>query len=128
MYVNETCKILKYIKVLKNSPTSPKTTILNIHQPEKNMPINIWVCLKMSCTPLYPMVLLIIIPMNNGYFIGNINPTFSDISISKHAYPIPLLSHPTGHFPHGRSAPAHWPSRRAAVGWDVGPGFFHGSR
>ena len=25
-----------------------------------------WVCLKMSCTPLYPMVLLIIIPMKNG--------------------------------------------------------------
>ena len=40
--------------------------------------IGIWVCLKMSCTPLYPMVLLIIIPMKNGYFIGNINPTFSD--------------------------------------------------
>ena len=38
----------------------------------------IWVCLKMLCTPLYPMVLLIIIPMKNGYFIGNINPTFSD--------------------------------------------------
>ena len=31
----------------------------------------------MSCTPLYPMVLLIIIPFLNGYFIGNINPTFS---------------------------------------------------
>ena len=28
--------------------------------------------------PLYPMVLLIIIPFLNGYFIGNINPTFSD--------------------------------------------------
>ena len=37
-----------------------------------------WVCLKMLCTPLNPMVLLIIIPMKNGYFIGNINPTFSD--------------------------------------------------
>ena len=32
----------------------------------------------MLCTPLYPMVLLIIIPMKNGYFIGKINPTFSD--------------------------------------------------
>ena len=40
-----------------------------------------WVCLKMLCTPLYPMVLLIIIPMKNGYFIGNINPTFSDTPI-----------------------------------------------
>ena len=37
----------------------------------------IWVCLKMLCTPLYPMVLLIIIPDLHGYFIGNINPTFS---------------------------------------------------
>ena len=27
---------------------------------------------------LNPMVLLIIIPMKNGYFIGNINPTFSE--------------------------------------------------
>ena len=31
-----------------------------------------WVCLKMVSTPLYPMVLLIIIPFLNGYFIGNI--------------------------------------------------------
>ena len=43
---------------------------------------NMWVCLKMSCTPLYPMVLLIIIPFLNGYFIGNINPTFSDKPMS----------------------------------------------
>ena len=34
------------------------------------------VLLKMLCTPLYPMVLLIIIPMKNGYFIGKINPIF----------------------------------------------------
>ena len=26
-----------------------------------------WVCLKMLCTPLYPMVLLIMIPFLNGY-------------------------------------------------------------
>ena len=32
-----------------------------------------------------PMVLLIIIPMKNGYFIGNINPTFSDKPIFCHA-------------------------------------------
>ena len=38
----------------------------------------IWVCLKMLCTSFYPMVLLIIIPFLNGYFIGKINPTFSD--------------------------------------------------
>ena len=36
-----------------------------------------WVCLKMLAKPLNPMVLLIIIPMKNGYFIGKINPTFS---------------------------------------------------
>ena len=38
---------------------------------------SIWVCLKMLCTPLYPMVLLIIIPMKNGYFIGKYT-LFSD--------------------------------------------------
>ena len=32
----------------------------------------VWVYLKMLCSPLYPMVLLILIPMKNGYFIGNI--------------------------------------------------------
>ena len=54
----------------------------------------IWVCLKMSCTPLYPMVLLIIIPFLNGYFIGNIYiyPTFSltnpyDRVVSYHSFP-----------------------------------------
>ena len=30
------------------------------------------VCLKMLCKPLKPLVLLIIIPMKNGYFIGSI--------------------------------------------------------
>ena len=34
----------------------------------------VWKC----SVPLNPMVLLIIIPMKNGYFIGKINPTFSD--------------------------------------------------
>ena len=28
--------------------------------------------------PIFPMVLLLIIPFLNGYFFGNINPTFSD--------------------------------------------------
>ena len=32
----------------------------------------IWVCLKLLCTPKNPMVLLIIIPFLNGYFIGSI--------------------------------------------------------
>jgi len=31
-----------------------------------------------NSVPLNPMVLLIIIPIIYGYFIGNINPTFSD--------------------------------------------------
>ena len=44
----------------------------------------IWVCLKMLCTPLYPMVLLIIIPMKNGYFIGNI-PYFQTNPFGKQA-------------------------------------------
>ena len=35
-------------------------------------------CVWKCCVPLNPMVLLIIIPFLNGYFIGNINPTFSD--------------------------------------------------
>ena len=30
-----------------------------------------------NSVPLNPMVFMIIIPMKNGYFIGNINPTFS---------------------------------------------------
>ena len=38
----------------------------------KMFSFNIWVCLKMLCTPINPMVLLIIIPFLNGYFIGNI--------------------------------------------------------
>ena len=33
--------------------------------------------LSENSVPLNPMVLLIIIPMKNGYFIGNIYPTFS---------------------------------------------------
>ena len=35
-----------------------------------------------NSVPLNPMVFLILIPFLNGYFIGNINPTFSDIPIS----------------------------------------------
>ena len=44
---------------------------------KRNSPVSpgcVWKCR----VPLYPMVLLIIIPMKNCYFIGNINPTFSD--------------------------------------------------
>ena len=35
----------------------------------------------MLCTPLYPMVLLIIIPFLNGYFIGNIPNIFRQTQI-----------------------------------------------
>ena len=59
-------------KVMSSSHV-PVTTIQFIH---------IWVCLKMSCTPLYPMVLLIIIPMKNGELslgiLTQLYPTFSD--------------------------------------------------
>ena len=37
-----------------------------------SLPEGKWVCLKMWLVPLNPMVLLIIIPMKNGYFIGGI--------------------------------------------------------
>ena len=47
-----------------------------------------WACLKMLCTPFYPMVLLIIIPFLNGYFIGKINPTFSDKPMYSDSYAI----------------------------------------
>ena len=40
-----------------------------------------WVCLKMLCTPKNPMVLLIIIPTKNCYFIGGINPIFRHTQI-----------------------------------------------
>ena len=46
------------------------------------------------------MVLLIIIPMKNGYFIGNINPTFSDK---------PMLGHVgTGHVGTCWDMLGHW--------------------
>ena len=51
----------------------------------------IWVCLKMLCTPIYPMVLLIIIPtkwlVHWGYTL------FSDKPISGISMYIPLRSH-----------------------------------
>ena len=46
------------------------------------IPWNSYGCVWKCCVPLNPMVLLIIIPMKNGYFIGKINPTFSDKPIS----------------------------------------------
>ena len=47
--------------------------------------IQIWYMgVSENSVALNPMVLLIIIPMKNGYFIGNINPTFSDKPISRY--------------------------------------------
>ena len=56
-----------------------------------------------NSVPLNPMVLLIIIPFLNGYFIGNINPTFSDKPILPSGYvkiaiengPVEIVSFPT---------------------------------
>ena len=63
--------ILRDHSALKISGQSP------LMAPSETDGINTWVCLKMSCTPLYPMVtVMIIIPFLNGYFIGKINPTF----------------------------------------------------
>ena len=65
---------------------------------------SIWVCLKMLCTPLYPMVLLIIIRFLNGYFIGNIPNIFRQTHMEKYKengnsqymeYTIPSLSIPS---------------------------------
>ena len=58
---------------------------------EMEMPETIRVCLKMVAKPLNPMVLLIIIPMKNGYFIGKINPTFSDKPIKRLRFRTVLL-------------------------------------
>ena len=48
---------------LRNPDASLSRTELGISTSHK------WVCLKMLCAPLYPMVLLIIIPFLNGYFM-----------------------------------------------------------
>ena len=45
-----------------------------------------WMCLKMSCTQKKPMVLLIIIPMKNGYFIGNIYHIFRQTHMDPMGY------------------------------------------
>ena len=49
-----------------------------------------------NSVPLNPMVFMIIIPMKNGYFIGKINPTFSDKPIWKFSriHPSNLLNSP----------------------------------
>ena len=70
-----------------------------------------------TSVPLNPMVFMIIIPIKNGYFIGNINPTFSVTNPYGYAHhpnldpsPIPSLHVPQiPRAPH-RSAAAQRPS------------------
>ena len=60
------------------------STIFNI---DKNYQKLTWVCLKIVY-PFLPNGFMIIIPMKNGYFIGKINPTFSDKAIEIVDFPI----------------------------------------
>jgi hypothetical protein len=60
---------------LKMDDEKPMTFRAIDHYSTKTI-LYIWMCLKMLCTPFYPMVLLIIIPFLNGYFIGNIPNIF----------------------------------------------------
>ena len=88
IFVNilQTCNLssntAKHGHMTKNKIISPNSAVFG-QITETNGPtvfqvplVEIWVCLKMLCTPLYPMVLLIIIPMKNGYFIGGLDPIF----------------------------------------------------
>ena len=59
-----------------SSPFQPKIT-----KQKKNKHMGV----SENSVPLHPMVLLIMIPITNGYFIGNINPTFSDKPTSFYA-------------------------------------------
>ena len=69
---------------LGNGPFLDGLTIKNGDVPWQTV---IYMGVSENSVPVNPMVLLIIIPMKNGYFIGNINPTFSDkpISYSHHS-------------------------------------------
>ena len=68
---------------MTGSPSMPTlkilgTQILRDPDPFKKIDGCVWKC----CVPLKPMVLLIIIPMKNGYFIGNIPNIFRQTQIS----------------------------------------------
>ena len=72
--------------VLRGQAGTPQVLPLIARGNDDNMIMIVYnthirVCLKMLCTPLYPMVLLIIIPITNGYLIGNI-PYFQTNSYS----------------------------------------------
>ena len=54
---------------------------------ENSVPLNPMVLLIII--PIKTQWLMIIIPMKNGYFIGNINPTFSD-KPKKISHDVPL--------------------------------------
>ena len=85
--------------------------------------------LSENSVTLNPMVLLIIIPFLNGYFIGNINPTFSDkpifpthkrhVSMARPAPPGPGRSWRPTRRPWRTSGPlgGPWPSNLAISPW-----------
>ena len=103
----------------------------------------IYGCVWKQAKPLNLMVLLIIIPMKNGYFIGKMNPTFSDKPIylrmryhkitPKHPWfictsphsgvlsPQVDLGESPAQLPGKRSLPAHWkPGRGDSLCWWCG--------
>ena len=47
-----------------------------------------WVCLKMLCTPLYPMVLLILIPMKMAISLGRLTQHFQTNPIGKQRHAV----------------------------------------
>ena len=77
-----------------------------------------WVCLKMWLVPLKPMVLLIIIPMKNCYFIGNI-PYFQTNPIVLRSL---LRSSDPPHYVNGNSRPYElwWYSRKHRPYFNIG--------
>ena len=98
----------------KPTPPSPPTEPISLHwfwpedfdlsKPCSNPSGCVWKC----CVPLNPMVLLIIIPMKNGYFIGNINPTFSDKPIRNFSTSaLSTETAPPGRLRKGRDPPTH---------------------
>ena len=60
---------------------------------EKNEKTSIGVCLKIGKTPKPNGFADQTIPMKNGYFIGNINPTFSGPNLVHRARGFPSIRH-----------------------------------
>ena len=88
-----------------------ETTVGAMIQYKQNPIGFVWKC----CVALNPMVLLIIIPMKNGNFIGKINPTFSDKP--KHpATSSPILTYSADLFSaHVKLIETHWNSTYQAA-------------